>query len=233
MTGTLVNAAAIIAGGVIGTLAGNRLPLRVKNTAMDGLGLATVAIGFKMSIETGNVLYVLGGLLLGALAGEALDIDGAIARLGDGVERRVTGGAAGAGGTGRFARGFVAASLLVCVGPMAILGSVQDGLTGDISMLTVKAALDGIAALAFSSSLGIGVAFSAIPLLAYQGTLTLGASFFQAALTPPLIAEFTATGGLLVLAVGLGLLEVRKIKVANLLPAVLFAPLLAYLVSQF
>ncbi len=235
MRGTLINAGAIVAGSLIGTLAGDRLPERARKTAMDGLGLATVAIGLKMSLETANVLYVLGALLIGALIGEAIDLDRVVNRLGDDVERRVLGKSGGGtpGGSGRFARGFVVASLLVCVGPMAILGSVQDGLTGDFSMLTVKAALDGIAALAFSASLGIGVAFSAFPLLVYQGTLTLGARFFQAALTPALTAEFTATGGMLVLAVGLGLLEIRKIKVANLLPAVFVAPLLVYLVSRF
>lgn len=232
LTGTLINVGAVVAGGLLGTLIGSRLPDRARKTAMDGLGLATLSIGLKMSFETANVLYVLGALLVGALIGEALDIDAAITRLGDAAEKAVTGSSAG-NESGKFARGFVVTSLLVCVGPMAILGSIQDGLAGNISTLTVKSALDGIAALAFASSLGPGVAFAGLPLLVYQGALTAGARFFQSALTPPLVAEFTATGGLLVFAVGLGLLEVKRIKVANLLPAVFIAPLLVCLAGFF
>lgn len=232
MTGTLINVGAVILCGVAGSLAGSRIPDHVRKTAMDGLGLATVAIGLKMSLETNNALYVLGALLLGAFVGEALGIDAAIEKLGTWAERTLP-STGRKDGSRNFTKGFVTSSLLFCVGPMAILGSVQDGLTGDFSMLTLKAALDGTAALAFASSLGIGVVFAALPLLLYQGALTLAAQIFQAALTSALIAEFTASGGLLVFAVGIGILEVKRIKVANLLPAVFIAPLIAYWVSKF
>lgn len=243
MTGTLINTATVVAGGTLGTLLGNRLPARVRNTVMDALGLTTTLIGLKMAFETSNVLLLLGSLLLGGIMGELVDIDAALNRLARRLEEKVLarstpdGGAAGAhrgapageDTGGRFARGFVTASLVFCVGPMTIMGSIQDGLTGDYSTLAIKATLDGFAALAFASSLGMGVTFSALVVLVYQGGITLAASWAQAILTPAMVAEMTATGGLLIFAIGLGLLELKRIRVANLLPAIFVAPLLVAL----
>lgn len=228
MTGTLVNTATVIAGGTLGTLLGNRLPTRVRSTVMDALGLTTILIGLKMAFETSNVLLLLGSLLLGGIAGELLDIEAALNRLAGRLEARVSPGSGTATG-GRFARGFVTASLVFCVGPMTIMGSLQDGLTGDYSTLAIKAMLDGFAALAFASSLGMGVTFSALVVLVYQGGITLAAAWAQAILTPAMVAEMTATGGLLIFAIGLGLLELKRIRVANLLPAIFVAPLLVAL----
>lgn len=228
VTGTLINTATVVAGGTLGTLLGNRLPARLRNTVMDALGLTTILIGLKMALETSNVLLLLGSLLLGGIAGELLDIDAALNRLARRLEARVSPGAETAAG-GRFARGFVTASLVFCVGPMTIMGSIQDGLTGDYSTLAIKAMLDGFAALAFASSLGMGVTFSALVVLAYQGSITLAAVWAQAILTPAMVAEMTATGGLLIFAIGLGLLELKRIRVANLLPAIFVAPLLVAL----
>ncbi|MGI6643806.1 MAG: DUF554 domain-containing protein [Bacillota bacterium] len=236
MTGTLINALAIAAGGLIGTLFGARMPNRVRQTALDGLGLATAAIGLKMTLDTKNILIVLGALVLGGIIGEFLNLDLRVKRLGDAMERIVTGNnrsGAPTSGQGQFAQGFVTTSLLVCIGPMAIMGSIQDGLLGDYTTLTVKAVIDGFAALAFGSSLGIGVSFAALPLAVYQGGLTLGASVFQSVLTEFIVAESTATGGVLVFAVGLSMLEIKQIRVANLLPAVFLAPLLSCLASLF
>ncbi len=221
----------------MGTFLGDRLPEPVRQTALDGLGLATVAIGLKMTFGTRNVLFVLGALVLGGIIGEFFDLDLGVRRLGDFMERIVMGKSPSADvpatGQGRFAQGFVTTSLLVCIGPMAIMGSIQDGLFGDYTTLTVKAVIDGFAALAFGSSLGIGVSFAALPLAVYQGALTLGASAFQGVLTDAILAEFTAAGGVLVFAVGLGMLGIKNVKVANLLPAVFLAPLFSHLASLF
>jgi len=232
VTGTLINTATVIAGGTAGTLLGNRLPARVRETVMDALGLTTILIGLKMALETSNVLLLLGNLLLGGIVGELLDIDAALNRLARRLEERIFARSSGKAGTGgQFARGFVTASLVFCVGPMTIMGSIQDGLTGDYSTLAIKAMLDGFAALAFASSLGMGVTFSALVVLVYQGSLTLAATWAQAILTPPMVAEMTATGGLLIFAIGLGLLELKRIRVANLLPAIFLAPALVALLN--
>lgn len=234
MTGTLINVGTVLLGSLAGTLLGNRLPDRMRLTVMDGLGLATVVIGAKMALVTSNILIVLGSLILGGMFGEFLDIDSAVNNLGKWVETRALGkNPNSSGSNGKFARGFVSASLLFCVGPMAIMGSIQDGLTGDFSTLAVKATLDGFAALAFASSLGPGVGFSALSVLVYQGLITLGAGFFQGVLTEPMVNELTATGGLLILAIGLGLLELKKVRVANLLPAIFLAPFIYYIASLF
>jgi uncharacterized membrane protein YqgA involved in biofilm formation len=234
LTGTLINAAAVVAASVIGTCIGKRMPDKVRVTTLDGLGLVTTVIGLQMALQAENFTYVLAGVVVGALVGEALDIDALVNLLGQRMEHWVIRGMASReSGQGRFARGFVAASLMFCVGPMAIMGSLQDGLLGDIRTLTVKSTIDAFASLAFASSLGIGVAFSALPLLVYQGALTLGARMLEGALTESAINNFTATGGLLVFAIGLSLLEVKKVKVANLLPAVFVTPLIAWVVSLF
>lgn len=240
MVGTFINVGAVITGSVTGTLLGNRLTERMRQTVMDGLGLATMMMGVSMAFGTSNILYVIGSILVGGLLGEALELEGRINKLGQNTQDLVFGllgkrtepGIEGEPDN-RFARGMVAATLLFCVGPMAILGSIQDGLTGDYSTLAVKATLDAFAALAFSSTMGIGVAFSMFPLLLYQGSLTLGAGFFQTILTEPMIAELTATGGILIFAIGLGLSEIKHVRVANLLPAIFISPVIYYLVSLF
>ena len=231
MVGTLLNAGTVLLGGTAGTLLGSRLPERVRTIVMDALGLTTVLIGLKMALQTTDVLLVLGSLLLGGMAGELLNLDGLLNRLGKRLEERVQVRVqervqTHATARGQFARGFVSASLLFCVGPMTIMGAIQDGLTGDYSTLAIKATLDGFAALAFASSLGLGVIFSALVVLTYQGAITLLASYAQSLLTTTMITEMTATGGLLIFAIGLGLLQVKSIRVANLLPAIFLAPLL-------
>ncbi|HHY95435.1 MAG TPA: DUF554 domain-containing protein [Firmicutes bacterium] len=231
MVGTLLNAGTVVLGGTAGTLLGSRLPEQVRTIVMDALGLTTVLIGLKMALQTTDVLLVLGSLLLGGIAGELLNLDGLLNRLGKRLEERVQVRVQERVQThttarGQFARGFVSASLLFCVGPMTIMGSIQDGLTGDYSTLAIKAMLDGFAALAFASSLGLGVVFSALVVLTYQGAITLLAGYAQSLLTTTMITEMTATGGLLIFAIGLGLLQVKSIRVANLLPAIFLAPLL-------
>ena len=232
-TGTLINVVAVLIGGVLGLLLGARLPRRMRETIMHGLGLMTLVIGFQLSLETDNILIVLGSLLLGGLAGEMLRIETQIDRLGAWLERR-TGGSGepaaeqppqgGGAHSSRFSHAFLTASLVFCVGPMTVLGSIQDGLSGDYTLLVVKSTLDMFAALAFASTFGPGVIFAALTVLIYQGALTLGAGWASRLLTDPMVAEMTATGGVIMLALGLGLLEIRRIRAGNLLPALIVAP---------
>ena len=239
-TGTVINVLAVLIGGTLGTVLGNRLPERMRQTIMHALGLLTVIIGIQLSLETANVLIVLGSLLLGGLLGEALRIERGIDQLGQWLERQ-TGGKEKPGtkipparsdtGTTTFSHAFLTASLLFCVGPMTILGSIQDGLTGDYTLLAVKSTMDGFASLAFASTLGPGVIFSALTVFLYQGALTLGAGWADTFLTDPMVAEMTATGGVLMLALGLGLLQIKRIRTGNLLPAIAVAPLIVALVQ--
>ena len=214
MMGTLINTAAVVAAGVVGTALGNRLPAKVRETAMHGIGLMTILIGLQMA--------------LGAI-GEMLNVDRSLESLGRWVERRVearneAGERAAGVARGTFSRAFVTASLVFCVGPMTITGALQDGLTGDYSTLAVKSMLDTFAGLAFASTMGIGVAFAGGVVLVYQGGLTLAAAWVRDFLTEPVSAEMIATGGLLIVGIGLNLLELKRIRVSNMLPALLLAP---------
>jgi uncharacterized membrane protein YqgA involved in biofilm formation len=229
MTGTLLNAATVLIGGLIGLIFGSRFSDRARQTVLAGLGLFTAAIGVRMFLETQNPLYPLGGVLLGALIGEGLRIEDGLARLGAWLERRFTRGADSP--TSTFVRGFLTASILFCVGPLTILGSIQDGLSGDYQLLAIKSVLDGFAALALASALGVGVLFSIVVILVYQGGLTLLAAQAQSVLTEPMTAEMTAVGGILLMGIAVGsLLELRPIRTGNLLPALFVTPLLVALV---
>ncbi len=239
-TGTVINVITVVIGGILGTLLGARLPERMRETIMHALGLLTIVIGVQLSLSTDNVLIVLGSLLLGGIAGELLRIEKGIDHVGrwlqqrTGVEDRAFDAEPAAetrGAATRFSHGFLTASLLFCVGPMTILGSIQDGLAGDYTLLAIKSTMDGFAALAFASTLGPGVIFSALTVLAYQGALTLGAGWADAVLTDPMVLEMTATGGVLMLALGLGLLQVKEIRTGNLLPALAAAPLIVAVVA--
>ena len=224
MTGTILNIAAVLIGGTLGTLIGGRLPTRVHETVIWTLGLFTIALGLKLTLESQNALITLGSALVGGLLGEWWNLDSLLRRLGAGLEGRFA-RSSSSEGTARFIKGFVSASLIFCVGPLAILGSLQDGLTGNYQILAVKSLLDGFGALAFGASLGVGVLFSAIIILVYQGGLSLLAAQAQSLLTTPMITEMTAVGGLLIMAIGFGsLLELRPIRVANYLPALVIAP---------
>ncbi len=228
MTGTLLNIATVLIGSLLGVLLGGRLNDSVRETVLRGLGLITVAIGLQMALQTANMLIVLGAVLVGGLLGEWWGIEAGLNRAGAWLEARFN-RRSGAENSPRFIRGFVTASLLFCVGPMTILGSIQDGLSGDYRLLAIKAMLDGFASLAFASSLGIGVAFSALVILFYQGGLSLLAAQVQTLLTPPMIAEMTATGGVLILGLGIStLLEIKPIRVGNFLPALVIAPLVVW-----
>ena len=224
LLGTIFNVVAIVGGTLVGLLLGKRLPGRVNSIMIQALGLVTLLVGAKMMITSANSLVVLVSLVLGAVLGESLGIEKRLNSFGVKVERRFK----RKGGT--FAKAFVTTSLLFCVGPLSILGSLQDGLSGDISLLLTKSGLDGIASMAFAATMGVGVLFSTIPVLLYQGGITLGASMLKPYLSTTLVNAVTATGGLLVVGIALNILQVTKIRVANLLPAILLAALLSLVV---
>ena len=227
MTGTIINVATVISGGTLGALLGERLPSRIRHMVMQGVGLVTLAVGMSMAITTKNFLLVLLSIVIGGMLGEGWRLEERLDRAGNWLEVRAARFPLLA--RGDFSKGFVTASLVFCVGPMTILGSIQDGLSGDYTLLAIKSVLDGFSALAFAASMGMGATFAAITVLVYQGILTLGASLFQTILTDTIITEMTATGGVMILGIGLLLLEIKRVRVANFLPALAIAPLLVVL----
>jgi uncharacterized membrane protein YqgA involved in biofilm formation len=229
MTGTVINIATVLLGGGIGLILGTRLPQRLRATVLAGLGLFTVAFGVRLSLESEQPLIVVASLLFGALIGEWIGVEDGLQRVGAWLESRWS---RDQGGHAKFVRGFMIASVLFCVGPMTILGSIQDGLTGDYELLAVKSVLDGFAALAFASTLGFGVLFSTVVILVYQGGISLLAGQAQTILTDPMIAEMTAAGGIIILGLGISsLLEIKPIRTGNLLPALFLAPAIVKIVT--
>ncbi len=243
--GTVVNVITVIAGSAIGLLLGHRLPERTRNTVTDGLGLVTLLIGALsaaevtssvLSDEVGSaapVLIVLGAMLLGGIVGSLIDIERRLEGLGDWMRRLAGRGKVHDAGRERFVEGFVTASLVFCVGPLTILGALADGLGLGADQLILKATLDGFAAVAFAASLGAGVLASAVTVALIQGLLTLVGFLIGDFLPAAHLAVITATGGLLLLGVGLRLLQIKQVPVGNLLPALLVAPLLVQVVQAF
>ncbi len=222
MTGTVINIGTVIAGTVAGLTLRRRMPEKMSSTVVQGIGIFTLFIGMSMALETKNVLVVLFSIAIGSVIGTALDIEGWLELTASRLEARFARGAGGG-----LARGFVAASLLFCVGPMAVLGSIQDGLTGDYRILVTKAIMDGFCSIAFAATLGAGVALSAGAILVYQGGLTLAATAIKGFLTDAAVREMTATGGLLIVGIGIDMLGIKKIHVGNMLPAIAVALVLA------
>jgi uncharacterized membrane protein YqgA involved in biofilm formation len=232
MTGTILNIVTVLIGSTLGILLGGRMSDRIRQTVMSGLGLVTLVIGIQMAIETANVIIVLGSLLVGGILGEWWSIEERLHTLGAWLEARVNRSNGDETSSSRFIRGFMAASLMFCVGPMAILGSISDGLRGDYQILAVKSVLDGFASLAFASTMGIGVAFSTLVILIYQGGLSLLAAQAQAILSDPMQLEMSATGGVLLIGLSFSsLLEIKTIRVANYLPALVLAPLIVWVLT--
>jgi uncharacterized membrane protein YqgA involved in biofilm formation len=221
LLGTAANVTAIVFGTLLGLALRRRLPRRITSLSTQGLGLVTALIGAQMIISTQNVLIVLVSIVTGGVVGELIRIEDRLDAFGARIEKRFS------RRRGTFAKAFVTSSLLYCIGPIAIIGALQDGLRGDYSILLTKSGLDGVASVAFASTLGIGVLFSALPVLAYQGSITIAASLLEPYLTTSVVNEMTATGGLLILGIALNLLQVAKIKVGNMLPAILVAAILA------
>lgn len=212
-----MNAAAVAAGAGLGLLAGRHLSERLKGTLMHALGLAVVVIGLKMALTVDDLIPMVACLLLGGLTGELMRIEDGIAWAGARLKERFRSESA------TFVQGFVSASVLYLAGAMMILGCIQEGTTGDASILYLKSLLDGVASVALASTLGIGVAFSALSVLVVQGGLTLVASHMAFLQDPLVLASITSTGGMIILGIGINLLDLTRIRVGNLVPAIVYA----------
>jgi len=234
MLGTLINMGAIIAGSLIGLIIGNRFSARIRETIIAGLGLFTLGYGLLTFLDSNNPLIPLGGLLVGALLGEWWNIETGLENFGRFLKRIFIKEDSYQTNQVRFVEGFVTASLIFCIGPMAILGSVQDGMTGSIELLAIKSTLDGFAAIAFASSLGIGVLFSALSILLYQGSITLLSGYFSRVFSNSMINEMTAVGGLILMAIAISsLLQIKKIRTGSYLPALVITPLIVLIIERF
>jgi len=225
MLGTVINALAIIIGGIIGKLIGAVIPESMQKTILNGIGLIVVLLGIEMSLGTSNILIVLLSLVIGIVIGELLQIDCAFERVGKKLEEVVL---RVFRGSGEIAKGFVTASLLFVIGPMAVMGALENGLLGSYNILAVKSSLDGVTSIIFAASLGIGVIFSAIPVFIYQGAISIFASWAERFLNDLVVLEMTALGGILIIAIGLNILNLAKIKVANMLPGLLVITIVTY-----
>lgn len=221
MLGTIVNSIAIIGGSILGILLRNGIKDEYKSTIMDGIGLSVVIIGIIGGIKSENIILVIASIVIGGLIGEVIGIEKKLDNLGDKLQKSF------AKGDSNFTKGFVTSSLVYCIGAMAIIGALESGIQGNHETLFAKSILDGISAIIFGSTLGIGVTFSAIPVFLYQGTITLLSNSIKDILTPEVINEMSAVGGVLIMAIGINILEIKKIKIGNLLPAV-FVPLIYY-----
>lgn len=242
--GTLLNIGTVALGTTAGVLAGGRLPAQVRGTVMQGLGLFTLFLGVREATSTHNALLMLGALLGGGLIGELLALEERLAAAGAWIERRTgrqvdrdvperstTTGHTGVPRT-TFVEGFLVASLVFCVGPLTILGSIQDGLRADIDLLATKSVLDGFAALAFASTLGWGVGASIATIAVVQGGITASAALLDDILTERMVDEMSAVGGLMLLGIGLRLLDVAQVRVASFLPGIVLAPVLVALFGR-
>lgn len=227
MIAAVVNAVVVVLGGLLGLLLGGRLQEKHTRTIVNALGICTMVIGITSAITTSNILIVIICLVLGIILGEALKIESRVDGLGDWLKAKVANN-----GGGRFTEGFVTASLLFCVGSMAIMGSFDAGLRGDYNTIFAKSALDAVMAVTFAATMGVGVLFSGATVLIYQGALTLLAGVVEPYLSAPVIAEMSAVGGVMLIGTGMNIIGLTKerVKVGNMLPA-LFLPILWFAVS--
>jgi uncharacterized membrane protein YqgA involved in biofilm formation len=225
LLGTVVNTIAIVAGSLAGLLFRGGIPARYSETVFHSVGLAVILVGLRGALKADNLLLVIASLAVGSLAGELCRIEAHLEHLGAWIGRRLAMGQEG------VAQGFVTASLVYCVGAMAVVGSLESGLAGNHQTLFAKSILDGITAIIFASTLGVGVIFSAVSVLLYQGAITMAASYLKPLLVPTVVAEMSAVGGLLIVAIGFNILEIKKTRVGNMLPAI-FVPLVVFALQR-
>lgn len=227
MTGTLINVATIILGTSVGVLLKSKLPKKLIETVFQSIGLFTLVLGIYMGLKMNNFLIVVFSLVIGAITGEGFDIESSIKNLSEKIKGKLK------VGNEKFSEGVLTAFLLFCMGSMTILGAFDEGIKGDATLLITKSVLDGFASIALASALGIGVGFSVIPLLAYQGGLTLLAFYFGKFISENMMNELTAVGGILILGIGLNILEIKKIRVFNILPALVFVLVFTWVNDYF
>ena len=228
MIGVLINTATVIIGSLIGLVFKKGIPKKITDAIMIGIGLCVIYIGISGALKGENTLILIGSIFIGVLIGTWIDIDRRITSAVEWVEKKFKKSTDGAVS---IAEGFVTASLLFCIGAMTIVGSLNAGLTGDIEMLLTKSVLDFISAAVLTVSLGIGVIFAAVFVLVFQGAIVLLAQFLQPILTPSSIAEITCAGSIMIIALGLNIIGVTKIKVANYLPAIIVAPIICWIIT--
>ncbi len=236
ISGTLLNVVAITLGGIIGIFLGAKLSEKLRDTIIAGLGIFVCLLGVKMFIGTQNSIIPLSGLVIGTVIGELLHIEEGLESLGDKFEiwSEKKFGETRSGGKDRFLKGFMTASLLFIIGPVAILGCIQNGIDHDITLLTVKSILDGISSIAFASTMGIGVIFSILPLFIYQALLSILAVQAKGFLTESMMTEMSAVGGIMLVGVGLSnLLNIKKIRVSSMVPALFVVPLIVWIMGLF
>ena len=221
--GASVNALAIIAGSIVGCWLQSRFPDRIRTIVFQGLGLCVLLIGVQMALKVDNILIVIFSVLLGGITGELLRLDTLFERLGNRFKTLIK------SKNEKFTDGLITASLIYCIGAMAIVGSLEEGIRGNPTVLYTKAILDGFASVALAASYGSGVLFSFIPVFVYQGAMTVGAGFFQQYFSDLMIAQVTGCGGLLIIGIGINLLELTEIRLANLLPALVYVVVLTAL----
>ncbi len=222
---TFVNAAAIILGSLMGVLLGRNFPDRVRTIVYQGIGLCVLVIGLDMALQYDNIILVVFSVLLGAVTGELLKLDEKMTSFGNWLKTRIK------SKDDRFTDGFVTASLIFCIGSMAILGSIDEGIRGDRTILLTKSILDGFISIPLAATYGIGVLFSALPIILYQGSITIAASQSQAFFSPEIITQITSVGGLLIMGIGLSLLDIKKVNVTNLLPALFYVVLFTMIMT--
>ncbi len=223
MYGTIVNSLAIIAGSIVGFLFQHRFPKKIQQIVFQGLGLSAFLIGMQMALKVQYILPLIFSLIIGGIVGESINLDMKMEHFGNWLKSTIKSKDA------RFTDGFVAASILFCVGAMAILGPMDEGIRGDRTILLTKSILDGFASIALAASMGIGVAFSAIPILIYQGGIAILAGFSQNFFTSSMIQQLTAVGGILIVGISMNILEIKKINVTNLLPAIILSVIFSLL----
>lgn len=223
MTGTFVNILAIIAGSVIGIIIHDRLPKRFVTIVFQAIGLFTLFIGVSMALETEHILLIIISLVLGSIIGELLNLEKKINSFADRLKKKLK------SKNEKFSEGMITAFLLYCMGSVTIIGAIDEGLRDDPNLLFMKSIMDGVSSIALASAMGIGVAFSVIPLLLYQGGITLFASYIGEFFSETVIIELTAVGGILLLGLGINILEIKKLKILNMLPSLLVIVALVYL----
>ncbi|MDL2285700.1 DUF554 domain-containing protein [Desulfovibrio sp. OttesenSCG-928-F07] len=225
--GSFINAGAIILGSTIGLFLGNRLTDDLRKIVFQGLGLCVMIIGMQMALLVENPLILIFSILIGGILGEIADLEGGLTKCGNGLKLLMK------SGDSKFTDGFVTATMIFCIGSMAILGPLDEGLTGDRTVLFTKSLLDAFAGMALSAAMGTGVIFSAIPVIIYQGIITIFAGSLQSLFTDSMILNIKATGGVMILGISLNMLELTKIRLTNLLPALFVTVLLVYIIGVF
>lgn len=229
MLGTIVNSLAIVGGSLIGLFFKKGIPEKYNDTVMKSLALSVILIGMLNALKAQNILLLIFSLTIGSILGELLKIEDNLEKLGDYIESKFKGSFLD--NDSSISKGFVNTSLIYCIGAMSIMGALESGLSNNHETLYAKSVLDGISSIAFTSSLGIGVLFSAIPVFLYQGFITISASFMKQFLISSVITDMSAVGGLLIVAIGFNILEFKKIKVGNMLPAI-FIPLIFHMIKS-